>query len=207
MATVISRPDPHLLRVAFPTACNTQQNSENPEICATSCATTAQQPTLRALALLALRRNSPATAAQQPPEIRSQTEQQIAQENGPSVAQIRAHLLTLAESDGLPESLVHDLDEGDLDGCRGCTNATLRTFLRALGKSAAMDAGRVPDGFTVATRCPQCGPVWLSEEHPPEAKTCPWCFRRRAGKSFPVPLESRDLLAAGDPAPPPAPQN
>ena len=98
---------------------------------------------------------------------------------------IRAHLLTLAESEGLPAVLVHDLDSEDLAGCAGCTNATLRAFLRALNKAAAMNAGRVPASFTVATRCPECGPVWLSEAHPPEAKTCPWCFRRRAGKAIP----------------------
>lgn len=100
---------------------------------------------------------------------------------------IRHKLLTLAADEQVPAAVVHCLHGDDLAACAGCTDTELRAYVRALGKSAAMDAGRVPASFTVATRCPECGPVWLSEAHPPEAKSCPWCFRRRAGKAVPRP--------------------
>lgn len=117
------------------------------------------------------------------------TEQNATSKNisGTDPAKARAHLLSLAESERLPAALVHGLDAGDLGACSGCSNITLRAYLRALGKTAHMDAGQVPPTFTVATRCPECGPVWLSEPLPPAARSCPWCFRRKAGKPIPRP--------------------
>lgn len=118
---------------------------------------------------------------------------------------IRDQLLTLASAEGLSPAIVERLFVDDLAACRGLTDATLRAFLRALHKSALMTAGVVPPTFTVAARCHQCGPVWLSEAPPPEAKSCPWCFRRRAGMSIPVPPERQVSAAAGDPVPPSPP--
>ena len=109
----------------------------------------------------------------------------------------RALLLSLAESECLPAALVNGLDDHDLAGCASLGDAVLRSFLRALGKSACMNAGRVPATFTVATRCPQCGPVWLSEAMPLIAQSCPWCFRRKAGKPIPRPEEGL-MLAGGE---------
>ena len=99
----------------------------------------------------------------------------------------RDRLLTLVADELVPAALVHGLDTGDLEGYMGCTNATLRAFLRAVEPSERMDAGLVPGTYTVATRCPECGPVWLPEPLPSAALSCPWCFRRRAGRSFPRP--------------------
>ena len=106
---------------------------------------------------------------------------------------IREKLATLAADELLPATIVHHLHSDHVAACAGCPDSTLRSYLRTLVQSERMDAGLVPLTYTVATRCPECGPVWLSETPHPEAKTCPWCFRRKAGKAI-----SRPPVACGD---------
>ena len=72
-----SRPNiPGLLRVASPSTCNTQQNRVSGNATRNRDATGAQQTSLKALALLALSRNSHATATQQEAQKGQKTTQQ-----------------------------------------------------------------------------------------------------------------------------------
>lgn len=50
-----------------------------------------------------------------------------------------------------------------------------------------MDAGEVPDGYTKPCHCAGCGPVLLWPGCPDRVRACPWCFRRKAGKTIPRP--------------------
>ena len=102
-------------------------------------------------------------------------------------AAIRAHLLSLAAANGIDAAHVHRLHEDDLAACRGCTNATLRDWLRLRNVTACMDAGRAPQGYTKAVECYGCGPVLLWQSSPDRVIACPWCFRRKAGKAIPRP--------------------
>lgn len=106
---------------------------------------------------------------------------------------IREKLLMLAADERVPATIVQGLHTDHLAACVGCTDSELRAYLRALARSARMDAGFVPDSYTVADRCPLCGPVWLPEPMHPAARTCPWCSRRIAGKAIP-----RPPVACGD---------
>lgn len=102
----------------------------------------------------------------------------------------RAHLLALADDEGLPAGLVHGLDDADVAACAGLPDATLRAYLRAVERGQRMDAGMVPPdwGEPVTRTCEGCGPVLLWPGCPPVVKACPWCFRPRAGKAIPRPL-------------------
>jgi hypothetical protein len=63
----------------------------------------------------------------------------------------------------------------------------MRAYARALQQSAVMDAGAIPPGYTKAVQCEGCGPVWLWAGCPSVVKACPWCFRRKAKRTFPRP--------------------
>lgn len=104
----------------------------------------------------------------------------------------RAHLLALAEDEGLSASLVHGLDDADLRAIPAdYTERNLRAYLHALDARLSMDAGMVPAewGTPVACMCEGCGPVLLWAECPPVVTACPWCFRRKAGKPIARPRE------------------
>lgn len=102
---------------------------------------------------------------------------------------LRTRLLLLADAEGLPTVIAADLHADDVNACHGLPDATLRTYLRALQRSVHMDKGNVPESYTQAAHCDGCGPVWLWPESPPRVKACPWCFRRKAGRSIPRPGE------------------
>jgi hypothetical protein len=107
---------------------------------------------------------------------------------------VRAHLLTLAKAEGLPPAIVHALHADDVAACAPCDDETLRAYLRALDRGHVMDAGIAPVGYTEPVHCAGCGPVLLWPGCPSQVKACPWCFRRRAGKSVPRPVnESADI--------------
>lgn len=101
----------------------------------------------------------------------------------------RAHLLALADDEGLPAELVHGLDDADVAACNGLSDGTLRAYLRAVERRQRMDAGMVPLdwGEPVTRTCEGCGPVLLWATCPAVVKACPWCFRRKAGKAIPRP--------------------
>ena len=104
----------------------------------------------------------------------------------------RAHLLHLAESEGVDAAHVHRLHADDVTACAGQPDKTLRAYLRGLELGAGMDAGHVPPGWTTAAHCEGCGPVWLWPDAA-RVQACPWCFRRKAGKAIPRPqVQCRD---------------
>lgn len=105
---------------------------------------------------------------------------------------IRAHLLHLAESEGVDAAHVHRLHADDVTACAGQPDKTLRAYLRGLVLGAGMDAGHVPPGWTTTAHCEGCGPVWLWPDAA-RVRACPWCFRRKAGKPIPRPqVQCRD---------------
>src|SRR5688572_20343517 len=60
----------------------------------------------------------------------------------------RARLQFLADAEGLPAAIAGTLPADELAACYGLPDAMLRTYLRMLQRSAQMDAGIVPDGYT-----------------------------------------------------------
>jgi hypothetical protein len=76
----------------------------------------------------------------------SQDSQGVAPEN-------HARLLRLAESEGMDVAHVHRLHADDLAACEGLPDDTLRAYLRALERSARMDAGHVPAEWQSAAEC------------------------------------------------------
>lgn len=102
---------------------------------------------------------------------------------------LRARLHAIAECDDVPSALVEALPAADVATCDGLANDTLRAYLRALHRGAGMDAGAVPEGYTLAAHCDGCGSVWLWPDSPARVVACPWCFRRKAGRAFPRPSE------------------
>lgn len=102
----------------------------------------------------------------------------------PPTGEVRAHLLVLAEAEGVDDAHVHRLDDGDLAACVGCSDDSLGAFLRALVAGESLDAGQIPIawGEPVAGTCEACGPVLLWAGCPVRVKACPWCVRRQSGK-------------------------
>ena len=109
-----------LLRVAPPSACNTQQQP----IGATGRATTAQRPSLKALARKVLdaqqgvqqaRNNAPDVVAD-------------AQPRNEVVQQQRTRLLAAARELGIPRLVIAELHDGDIAGCEHLTDPGLRRY-------------------------------------------------------------------------------
>lgn len=139
----------------------------------------------RMTATLATPATQPSVAVRDP--CQALPESQESQESQGVEPEIRAHLLHLAEAEGVDAANVHRLTGEDVAACEGLDDSGLRAYLRALVKSARMDAGMVPADYTHAVQCDGCGPVWLWAEAPERVKACPWCFRRKAGKRIPRP--------------------
>lgn len=100
---------------------------------------------------------------------------------------LRTRLRRLGEVEGVPAAMVNALPGADVAACNGLPDDTLRAYLRALQRGAIMDAGTVPEGYTQAVHCGGCGPVWLWQGSPARVIACPWCFRRKAGRTVPQP--------------------
>jgi hypothetical protein len=123
--------DRSLLRVARPSECNTQQSIEAAEKNATANVTTAQHGSLKALALLAIARNSPCNNPRNnAPNSVQQTDSMKATIVAHDSANIRAHLHSIAADAGLPASVVTTLDDDDMTECDGLSDPTLRDWLR-----------------------------------------------------------------------------
>ena len=101
-------------------------------------------------------------------------------------ADMRGHLLHLADAEGVDPAHVHRLHADDVAACAGLSDDTLRAYLRGLERNAGMEAGIVPLGWDAVAHCEGCGPVHLWE--PLRVVACPWCFRRKAGNRIPRPL-------------------
>ena len=102
-------------------------------------------------------------------------------------ADIRDRLHRLAADTDLPAAIVHNLHDDDVTACAGLPMATMRDYLRAQDFGRMMDRGIPPPGYTKAVACSGCGPVLLWQSSPDRVMACPWCFRRRAGKTIPRP--------------------
>lgn len=100
---------------------------------------------------------------------------------------LRARMLALAADELLPARLIHGLADADVLACATFRDATLRAYLQALARREEMDRGLAPSGYIHTVHCDGCGPVLLWPDCPPTLKACPWCFRRKAGKSVPRP--------------------
>jgi hypothetical protein len=107
-----------------------------------------------------------------------------------SPTDLRAHLFSTAADAGLPAAIVQNLHADDVDACAGLPMATLRDYLRAQEFGRMMDRGIPPPGYTKAVACSGCGPVLLWPTSPDRVIACPWCFRRKAGKTIPRPGEN-----------------
>lgn len=103
---------------------------------------------------------------------------------------MRRLLLRIAAAEGIAPEVIHALDEGDIAACRGESENTLRTYVRALHRDTQLGAGKVPCTWTAVVECRGCGPVLLWPECPPEVIACPWCRHRKAGVSIPRPPTS-----------------
>ncbi len=107
------------------------------------------------------------------------------------VRDLRNRLLALASIDAVPFGLVHALDDEDVMACSGLPENTLRSYVQLLARDDAMDHGLAPPEYTATVYCDGCGPVLLWPTCPPRLKSCPWCFRRKAGKPIPRPQAPR----------------
>lgn len=176
-----------LLRVAFPSARNTQQTEVSTQSGATSDATQAQHTSLKTLALLALTRNTPRNNhATHPTEGAQQTPVRedgfVAQEFVACVAlpmgrndattdsevaacdHIRLQLLRLASAELIDVRLVNDLAYDDLLECVALGESVLRAYLYGLRDSARRERGQIPAGETARGMCRRCGPIWIGPE-------------------------------------------
>lgn len=103
---------------------------------------------------------------------------------GGATRTIHAHLVALADAEGLDPALVHHLAAADLQACDGLPYAALVAYLHALDDTATRNAGIVPATYTAQAHCRGCGPAWLPPETlagldtsqgPPLVNACPWC--------------------------------
>ena len=118
---------------------------------------------------------------------------QDSQDSQGATPDMRAHLLTLADAQRHAPAIVHRLHADDIAACVGLPDESLRAYLRALDRGTDMDRGIAPGGYTQASHCDGCGPVWLWQGAPARLVACPWCFRRKAVKALP-----RPQVACGD---------
>jgi hypothetical protein len=106
----------------------------------------------------------------------------------PDLAPLRANLLAICRSHGLPERLAIELPGADLAGCDELTAEGLLHFLRCRLERESMQRGIAPAGWTQASYCIRCGPVKLWPGAPvSDLIGCPWCHVRRSGGTLPRP--------------------
>lgn len=170
--------DPQVVACCKPLAV---QHATNNVERATARATSMQQSSLKALALLALGRNSVrneyATAAEKP-------------RNSVPVASpglLREKLRVKADPEGIQPAQMDRLRDEDDAACAGLDSDVLATYIRALAEGDLREHGRVPVDETAPALCRRCGPVWV---HPaiasvapvadgwPRLLGCPWCHVR-----------------------------
>jgi len=98
----------------------------------------------------------------------------------------RSLAMLAAACEGLPitpDELVTALgdDKAALDSGE-ISQSQLRAFAVAVVELSQRDAGSRPDGWTQATRCQRCGPVFLPPmKRDGDVMSCQWCSNRLAG--------------------------
>lgn len=104
-----------------------------------------------------------------------------------SSARLRAaeRLRRAAEAEGLDPGPVLARDDAEPVELLGMTAAGLRAYALALAWSSEIEAGRVPEGWTVRAECSGCGSVLLPAGMPDRVRACRWCESRRAGRVLP----------------------
>lgn len=107
--------------------------------------------------------------------------------NAPDHAELRAHLLAICRSHALPERLVANLPDAELEGCELLSPEGLVRWVQVLGENERMRKGIAPPGWTQASYCHHCGPVKLWAGAPLHVIGCPWCHVRKAGGQVPRP--------------------
>jgi len=198
-----------LLRVARIGERNTQQARGDDRNCATTTATAAQHKSLKALAFLALARNSPRNNGATPPKSvvalgahpGSESVAQVVPSAVSDVEALRLRLHELADAEVISDALVYGLPDSDLAELNGANDEVLRAYLRALRDSALRESGWPPDDETATIRCARCGPVYAAPEVArvlpvvnglPTAAGCTWCLNRGAGLPIPRPPLATD---------------
>lgn len=109
--------------------------------------------------------------------------------NRARAGELRDQLMDLARAESIALASVKALSVDDLLAYEGESTETLRACLLAIDRGATMDAGQVPLRYTQVVRCLGCGPVLLWPGCPDRLIACPWCFRRKAGRAVPTPIE------------------
>jgi len=104
-----------------------------------------------------------------------------------AVAALRAHLLAICRSHALPERLVANLPDAELEGCELLSPEGLVRWVQVLGENERMRKGIAPPGWTQASYCHHCGPVKLWAGAPLHVIGCPWCHVRKAAGQVPRP--------------------
>lgn len=178
--TNISAANEQLMRVASPRVRN---NATTLQIPATTLATGAQQPSLKALALLALARNNMHNNdAQAASKATQQTD--ISIDTFVALVSSRNSLLRLASDEQTDRALIDRLADADVSACAGLSDDILRTYARALVDTALRENGERPADETEAALCRHCGPIWIASAIADVAPTvrgmptvagCPWC--------------------------------
>lgn len=97
------------------------------------------------------------------------------------VAPLRASLLAICRSHALPERLLANLADAELEGCELLSPKGLARWVQVLAENERMREGIPPPGWTQASYCHHCGPVRLWADAPLHVIGCPWCHVRRAG--------------------------
>lgn len=150
----------------------------------------------------------PESATTPTPEQSRESQESQGPVTPPDTAEVRAHLLALAETEGIATGLVRALPESELaatgEQCAaveaeqpGRGYELARQYLRMLATRATMQAGQLPPGFDTPALCRHCGHVWLPRAQAavlpvvggwPRALGCPWCFvRLPEGRDIPRP--------------------
>lgn len=120
----------------------------------------------------------------------------------------RARLLALADTLGLPHSLVRRIPGTELHLWAAVPADALPVYLHALDDMATRQAGKVPPGDTASIYCQHCGPVYVHPEVAavlpvvngwPRALGCPWCAIRKAGGDVPRPRVTCERCASFHP--------
>ena len=188
-----------LLRVARPRECNNATNGGISEPPRNSHATAAQQTGLKALALLALARNTPRISCATHSEIDRKSTQQPEVSESAFVAcvakprdattqhAIRARLLSLTDAEGIDCNLIANLADADIAECAGLSKAALTGYVYMLHDSALRETGKRPADETAPAMCRHCGPTWIAPmvahvapmvDSWPRVVGCAWCHVR-----------------------------